>query len=86
MDVSRRGLLTGLASLLAAPAIVRVTSLMPVKALGPPELVLPYTYGENETFSQLVTQTMRRHRSLVIANITENNALLSMLKERNRLT
>lgn len=30
---SRRGFITGLASLVAAPAIVRVSSLMPVKAL-----------------------------------------------------
>ncbi|RPJ39878.1 MAG: hypothetical protein EHM35_01190 [Planctomycetaceae bacterium] len=33
MLISRRGLLTGLVSLLAAPAIVRATSIMPVKAL-----------------------------------------------------
>lgn len=30
--ISRRGLLSGLGALLAAPAIVRVASLMPVKA------------------------------------------------------
>ena len=39
LEVSRRGLITGLASFLAAPAIVRASSLMPVKARGP----LPYT-------------------------------------------
>ena len=33
MTPSRRSFLTGLASLIAAPAIVRVTSLMPVKAM-----------------------------------------------------
>lgn len=33
MFVNRRGLLVGLGSLVAAPAIVRATSLMPVKAL-----------------------------------------------------
>jgi hypothetical protein len=32
MLISRRGLITGLASLVAAPAIVRAGSLMPVKA------------------------------------------------------
>jgi hypothetical protein len=32
MTLSRRSLITGLASLVAAPAIVRVSSLMPVKA------------------------------------------------------
>lgn len=30
--ISRRGLLTGLGALIAAPAIVRATSLMPVRA------------------------------------------------------
>ena len=33
MNTSRRGFLSGIASLLAAPAIVRASSLMPVKAL-----------------------------------------------------
>lgn len=32
MQVSRRGLITGLTAFLAAPAIVRASSLMPVKA------------------------------------------------------
>jgi hypothetical protein len=35
MLLSRRGLITGLASLVAAPAIVRASSLMPVKAWAP---------------------------------------------------
>jgi hypothetical protein len=34
-DLSRRSLITGLISLVAAPAIVRVSSLMPVKAYVP---------------------------------------------------
>ena len=34
MILSRRGLITGLASLVAAPAIVRASSLMPVKVWG----------------------------------------------------
>lgn len=33
MTLSRRGLITGLVSLVAAPAIVRVASLMPVKVM-----------------------------------------------------
>ena len=33
--IGRRGFITGLISLVAAPAIVRVTSLMPVKAVEP---------------------------------------------------
>lgn len=35
MQISRRGLLTGLVSFVAAPAIVRASSLMPVKAARP---------------------------------------------------
>jgi hypothetical protein len=37
-ELSRRSLITGLVSLVAAPAIVRATSLMPVKTIDP-ELV-----------------------------------------------
>ena len=37
---TRRGFLRGVASLLAAPAIVRVGSLMPVKAIEPSEIEL----------------------------------------------
>lgn len=35
IEMNRRGLITGVISLFAAPAIVRATSLMPVKALKP---------------------------------------------------
>ena len=35
MMISRRGLFSGVAALLAAPAIVRFTSIMPVKATVP---------------------------------------------------
>jgi hypothetical protein len=41
MIVSRRGFIGGLAGLLAAPAIVRATSLMPVKVFRRPLLDLP---------------------------------------------
>src|SRR5215472_6535189 len=41
--INRRGFLSGLVGVLAAPAIVRVASIMPVKAL-PPELV-DFDYG-----------------------------------------
>lgn len=35
MNLSRRGLITGLISFAAAPAIVRIESLMPVKVMEP---------------------------------------------------
>jgi hypothetical protein len=40
LEIPRRRFLAGLIGLIAAPAIVRVTSLMPIKA-APPVLVLP---------------------------------------------
>lgn len=39
INIPRRSFLTGLASLVAAPAIVRVSSLMPVKPVKPVKLV-----------------------------------------------
>ena len=43
MTITRRGLITGLATFLAAPAIVRASSLMPVKALPDPMAVIGVT-------------------------------------------
>lgn len=43
MNLSRRGLLTGLTAFLAAPAIVRAGSLMPVKAWNEPMAIVGYT-------------------------------------------
>lgn len=40
---NRRSLITGLVSLVAAPAIVRAGSLMPVKAMLPPEIDFYFT-------------------------------------------
>lgn len=39
IEPSRRGLLLGLGAIIAAPAIVRASSLMPIKALRSPVLV-----------------------------------------------
>lgn len=51
MILTRRSLVAGVASLLAAPAVIRVATLMPVKALpalAPPiETWGPYWMGEN---------------------------------------
>ncbi len=51
MNLSRRGLLGGLAALAAAPAIVRVESLMQLPApqqIIVPELILPETAVEDD--------------------------------------
>lgn len=41
--ITRRGLITGIATFLAAPAIVRAGSLMPVKALPDPMAIIGVT-------------------------------------------
>lgn len=46
MTPSRRSFITGLISLVAAPAIVRVGSLMPVKVMGPMEPARWLTFAE----------------------------------------
>ena len=66
MLLSRRGLLTGLVGLVAAPAIVRVSSLMPVKAL--PEV------GE-----QLVIRWNRVYASQLISEFEEGMSWLRKL-------
>lgn len=48
MSLSRRSLITGLVSLVAAPAIVRASSLMPVKAM-PPANWLDQAYSLTKT-------------------------------------
>lgn len=42
MITSRRAFVTGLISLVAAPAIIRVESLMPIKQMAPAILLPPY--------------------------------------------
>lgn len=65
LDLSRRGFLSGLgAALITAPAIVRATSLMPVKALeqdiGLEALIDPgNTYPEDATLEKLIAVTRR---------------------------
>lgn len=49
MILSRRGLLSGLGAALAAPAIVKVASLMPIKAL-PLVFRTPYLTAESAWF------------------------------------
>jgi len=53
-SISRRGLLTGLVSLIAAPAIVRAESIMPVK-VWKPEPWPPGALGEYRGFNWIET-------------------------------
>jgi len=90
MSPSRRGFLgflgSGAAAVLAAPAIVRVTSLMPVKALGDwRRLGFPYEdgfthYRGYDCFTEMVTDTLRRYRGELAHNIIRNNPLLERLR------
>lgn len=45
MTITRRGLITGLISLIAAPAIVRIENLMPVKVTMPNFIILDDYYS-----------------------------------------
>lgn len=61
MILSRRGFLSGLGAALAAPAIVKVASLMPIKA---PPLVLVNGYADFDTAAAHVRATERFSASL----------------------
>lgn len=67
LRLSRRGLFGGFAALLAAPAIVRVASIMPVKAL--------------PTFEEMVREVIRSHPSEFWRQLADNNALFERLRE-----
>lgn len=51
MTPSRRSFITGLAAFVAAPAIVRATSLMPVRGIVMPELVTNYELLKPRTWT-----------------------------------
>lgn len=44
--ISRRGIIQGLISLVAAPAVIRVSTLMPVKPIPDPFLIIKGTYPD----------------------------------------
>lgn len=50
MNINRRGFLTGLGALIAAPAVVRYANIMPVKA---PRIVLPGTIYVDPAYAGL---------------------------------
>lgn len=69
MNLSRRGLITGLISFVAAPAIVRAASLMPVKALKPTRLSLNGVeiYFDDEVSPEMVRLLELRMRDALSA-------------------
>lgn len=93
--VSRRSLFGGLAALIAAPAIVRATSIMPVSA--PKELGWtnhltfdgqPIFFDDPiddavytwTDFNQIVEVTLRAHQSQMVDAVSQHNALFSRFK------
>lgn len=68
--LTRRGLITGLVSLVAAPAIVRVTSIMPVRRV---QLAEFYDYPTNfncrctiRYYNELYAQMKLWHKEIVL--------------------
>ena len=90
MDLSRRKFFLGAAaSLIAAPAIVRVASLMAVKPV--PEypwvpMTGDFVWTDPENgFSEIVTEMLRNRKPHMSDLIVKNNALIAMLKDRRRV-
>ena len=72
----RRRFLAGLVGILAAPAVVRAASLMPVRVIEPILTPLrgPVDWGD------VVTTTLKYRSKLLAENISNNNALLLYLR------
>src|SRR4051812_3637220 len=83
--LNRRGFLTGMGSLLAAPAIVRAASLMPIRAIEvpgwpmPPEDWMPFdlrpgavnsVYGQSP--AMLIMPDLRAYNAAVLARLKAN--------------
>ncbi len=89
--INRRGIIGGLISLFAAPAIVRAGSLMPVKAVSdlPP---WPIDWGPvwsniqvYPSFNEMVTEALRKHAREVVDNVSQQNAFWWRLAEEGRV-
>jgi hypothetical protein len=76
MRLSRRGLFGGGVAFVTAPAIVRLSSLMPVSV---PKLIVPPAYS----LSDIITMTLRNRTAKLAEQVTRNNALLRMLANGN---
>jgi hypothetical protein len=83
IQISRRSLIRGLGALIAAPAVIRVASLMPIKVWDESLDIAEgwIDYGD-QSLEALLAATLRRNSRLIAENITNNNALLARLKER----
>lgn len=85
IDLSRRKLFTFAAALIAAPTIVRVDSIMPVRSLPEDELFFMPDYvrgGYGMSFSDMVRETLTANRLELAAQTRAQNALLCRLTEK----
>ena len=69
IELQRRSFLKGVGSLFAAPAIVRIESLMPIRALIVPELIVPEFVPQN-----LLTISMINSEAIKL--FTNSNAFI----------
>ncbi len=72
IQLSRRKLLGGLSALIAAPAIIKVAGIMPVKVWEEPQ----------SDFDRMVSEMLRRNSRLIAENITAHNALYARMKQK----
>jgi hypothetical protein len=87
MTLHRRGFLTGLGALIAAPAIVSVSNIMPVKSM-PIELEqfdAVYLRAEWPTISEIVATALKNNSMHLSENLMRNNALLQRLMTNGAL-
>lgn len=82
MILPRRSFLAGLGSLLAAPAIVRAESLMPVKAI---EVIKPET-GRLFRIVQTVTTLSQHWSEITVQEVLESAGSCGWSEPRARLT
>lgn len=89
--MNRRKFLTGLLGFVAAPAVVRAASIMPISPLENivAETDYGFTFGPvntyDATFDEIVRETLRKKSHLLADNVTRNNILLSRLNGNNYL-
>ncbi len=76
MVLARRGFLFGL---FAAPAIVRASSLMPIK-LFEPEIIRVRGFP---SLSEIVETTLRNRTGEIAEQFTRNNALIERLRQNS---
>jgi hypothetical protein len=90
--LSRRGLFGGMAGVIAAPAIVRASSLMPVRAWTDwraAQMLSAFDILQNSPsmmLHEVLTGRLRRRSQLLAENIARSNMLVQSLQAYHRAT